>query len=363
MRRRMAQKQRGVALLVVLILLVMMSVLASRISQQFCRNVQKIHYQTSQQQLRWAIQAQMPVIEQILHEEGGGEDKPLQTEGIWQEPVETLGEHYRVVSQVVDAQHCFNVNSLLATEGTDSPEPSAPETASPKSAEKPTATAQTTAIAPPQGIAEKPRQQLILQKLLENAGMSSMSAEQVYGQLVDYLDPDETTVKGEQESDAWTAINAPQLPGNQMMRTLNELRLLPAFPAKSWVKVSRVLCALPDTTNKVNINTLTEAQAPLLAALLEGALTEDDAMRVIASRPKEGWESVQAFEKQLEEQFSVKKESLEQSREFIGINSQYFTVNSTGSTDALTLRVVTQLHLDSGSGEVKVWQRRYRMIE
>ncbi len=42
-------QQRGVALLVVLILLVMMSALAAKISQQFCRNLQKTHYQVSQQ--------------------------------------------------------------------------------------------------------------------------------------------------------------------------------------------------------------------------------------------------------------------------------------------------------------------------
>ncbi|STQ13000.1 general secretion pathway protein K [Enterobacter cloacae] len=52
------RKQRGVALLVVLILLVMMSALAAKISQQFCRNLQKTRYQVSQQQLRWAIQSQ-----------------------------------------------------------------------------------------------------------------------------------------------------------------------------------------------------------------------------------------------------------------------------------------------------------------
>ena len=52
------RKQRGVALLVVLILLVMMSALATKISQQFCRNLQKTRYQVSQQQLRWAIQSQ-----------------------------------------------------------------------------------------------------------------------------------------------------------------------------------------------------------------------------------------------------------------------------------------------------------------
>ena len=38
------RQQQGVALLVVLILLVMMSALAAKISQQFCRNLQKTHY-------------------------------------------------------------------------------------------------------------------------------------------------------------------------------------------------------------------------------------------------------------------------------------------------------------------------------
>jgi len=55
-------KQKGVALLVVLILLVMMSALAAKISQQFSRNLQKTHYQVSQQQLRWAMLAQEKVI-------------------------------------------------------------------------------------------------------------------------------------------------------------------------------------------------------------------------------------------------------------------------------------------------------------
>lgn len=60
------RQQKGVALLVVLILLVMMSALAAKISQQFCRNLQKTHYQISQQQLRWAMQAQEKVVKDRL---------------------------------------------------------------------------------------------------------------------------------------------------------------------------------------------------------------------------------------------------------------------------------------------------------
>jgi len=71
------RQQRGVALLVVLILLVMMSALAAKISQQFCRNLQKTHYQVSQQQLRWAIQRQEQVVKMRLQTAAIGENSVL----------------------------------------------------------------------------------------------------------------------------------------------------------------------------------------------------------------------------------------------------------------------------------------------
>lgn len=83
------RKQKGGALLVVLILLVMMSALAAKISQQFCRNLQKTHYQVSQQQLRWAMQAQEKVVKDRLQSDASGESNALSPEGDWQQPLET----------------------------------------------------------------------------------------------------------------------------------------------------------------------------------------------------------------------------------------------------------------------------------
>ena len=81
------RKQKGVALLVVLILLVMMSALAAKISQQFCRNLQKTHYQVSQQQLRWAIQRQEQVVKMRLQTAAIGENSVLTLEGDLKVPV------------------------------------------------------------------------------------------------------------------------------------------------------------------------------------------------------------------------------------------------------------------------------------
>ena len=332
------RKQKGVALLVVLILLVMMSALAARISQQFCRNLQKTHYQVSQQQLRWAMQAQEKVVKDRLQSDASGESKALTLQGDWHQPLETRGDDYTVVSQVEDAQDCFNVNNLLAADdiaqGQNAP-----------------------------AVPEKPRKEQIVEQLLTGSGLSQPTAHEVYSQLVDYLDGDTTTASEGAESDAWAGVVPPRQPANQMMRTIAEITLLPAFPATAYRKVSTLLCALPDTASKVDVNTLKPEQAALLAALFPGKLTEDDAVRLIDSRPETGWENMETFSKALEQTFPQLKDDLPQVAELLSISSRYFRVNYTGNTDELTLRVVSQLQVNNEAGEIVTWQRRYRMIE
>ena len=332
------RKQKGVALLVVLILLVMMSALAAKISQQFCRNLQKTHYQVSQQQLRWAMLAQEKVVKDRLQTDASGESKPLNPEGDWHQPLETRGEDYTVVSQVEDAQDCFNVNNLLASEKVTQGQnaPAAPE---------------------------KPRNEQIVEQILTESGLSHTTAEEVYQQLVDYLDGDTTTAKEGAESDAWAGVVPARQPANQMMRAIAEIRQLPAFPAAAYPKVSKLLCALPDSASKVDVNTLKPEQAALLAALFPGKITEDDALRLIDSRPETGWENMETFSKALEQTFPQLKDDLPQVAELLSTSSRYFRVNYTGNTDELTLRVVSQLQVNNEAGEIVTWQRRYRMIE
>ncbi|EPR9734827.1 type II secretion system minor pseudopilin GspK [Enterobacter bugandensis] len=332
------RKQKGVALLVVLILLVMMSALAAKISQQFCRNLQKTHYQVSQQQLRWAMQAQEKVVKDRLQTDATGENKALNLDGDWHQPLETRGEDYTVVSQVEDAQDCFNVNNLLAAEkipqGQNAP-----------------------------AVPEKSRNEQIVEQILTESGISHTTAEEVYQQLVDYLDGDATTAKDGAESDAWAGVVPARQPANQMMRTIAEIKQLPAFPVAAYPKVSKLLCALPDSASKVDVNTLKPEQAALLAALFPGKLTEDDAVRLIDSRPETGWENMETFSKALEQTFPQLKDDLPQVAELLSISSRYFRVNYTGNTDELTLRVVSQLQVNNEAGEIVTWQRRYRMIE
>lgn len=332
-------KQKGVALLVVLILLVMMSALAAKISQQFCRSLQKTHYQVSQQQLRWAMQAQEKAVKDLLQTQASGESKALAPDGDWHQPLETRGDNYTVVGQVEDAQNCFNVNNLLAEDKV----PAGKDT--------------------PAAALEKPRKEQIVEQILTDSGVSPSGAEEIYLQLVDYLDGDSVTVKEGAESDAWAGVVPARQPANQMMRNIAEIKLLPAFPAAAYPKVSKLLCALPDYASKVDVNTLKPEQAGVMAAFFPGKLTDEDVKRLIDSRPEAGWESMEAFTQVLELNFPQLKDDLPKVAEEFAINSRYFRVDYTGNTDDLTLLAVSQLQVNNEAGEIVTWQRRYRMIE
>jgi general secretion pathway protein K len=109
----------------------------------------------------------------------------------------------------------------------------------------------------PTALPEKPVKEQIVEQLLAESGVGTLAAEEIYQQLVDYLDADDVTAKQGQEADAWASVTPARGPANQMMRTINEIRLLPAFPQAAWPKVSKLLCALPDTDGTINVNTLT----------------------------------------------------------------------------------------------------------
>ena len=152
----------------------------------------------------------------------------LSPKGEWTEPVETEGEHYTVVSQIEDAQTCFNVNNLLAAD----PTPAVQTGLQPlfgrcgitveivhqllvnlfcvtgRNAavgqkllndarfdrffrQRPCGLYVQTAGALP----EKPVKARIVEQLLTDSGISAGDAEEIYQQLMDYLDGDTTTAK------------------------------------------------------------------------------------------------------------------------------------------------------------------------
>lgn len=352
MKQKSERRQRGVALLMVLILLVLMSVMAAKISQQFSGNLQRIQYQLSQQQLRWAILGADKQVLNALAKDVADPQKAGSVQQLWKEPLERDDGEVTLKSELVDGQNCFNVNALLGPADSSPAPGNAPADGAPAASNDPNA------------LSPEAQREKILEYLLTSTGINPVSAETVYQQLEEYLGVE----KPEQDSSrrdftqAYAAQKPPRVPARQMMYSISELKLLPGFPLSYYAKVKTLLCALPATKTAININTLSRDEAPLLSALFFGSLTAEDVMRLIDQRPEAGWETLEAFKTQLEQQFPVKSQAANLDK-YITLNSQFYTLYHTGNTEALTLRSADGLYIDTASGNQLLWSRRYRLVD
>ncbi|WP_372765163.1 type II secretion system protein GspK, partial [Litorivivens sp.] len=113
---------------------------------------------------------------------------------------------------------------------------------------------------------------------------------------------------------------------NGLMAAVSELNLLVQLKPEELDALSNLLCVVPETATKININTLKPEQAPLLVILLNGVLSEEAATQLLQQRPEQGWESVAQF---LEDPALAGKTLPEDYRDKLAVQSTFFraTIN------------------------------------
>jgi general secretion pathway protein K len=112
----------------------------------------------------------------------------------------------------------------------------------------------------------------------------------------DWVDSDaEPTAIGAEDS-AYAGGEDPYRTGNTLFADPGEARLLAGMTPEIFARVRPFLCVLPSAElSPLNVNTLTPDQAPLLAMLAPGQIDVRRAMRVLESRPREGWANMIEF--------------------------------------------------------------------
>jgi general secretion pathway protein K len=106
----------------------------------------------------------------------------------------------------------------------------------------------------------------------------------------DWVDSDTVAGPGGAEDEAYAAGPTPYRTGNTLFADPGEVRALSGMTPDIYARIRPWLCAMPtNDLSPLNINTLGVEQAPLLAMLAPGQLTVDRAGRVIAQRPSGGW--------------------------------------------------------------------------
>ncbi|MEM1409241.1 MAG: type II secretion system minor pseudopilin GspK, partial [Pseudomonadota bacterium] len=133
-------------------------------------------------------------------------------------------------------------------------------------------------------------------QLIVAVGGSRSAGEQMAARIADFMDSDNRVGTGGAEDFDYMRRPVPYRTSGSLMLSISELRVVEGFSRDVYRSLVPYLCALPtDGAGTLNINTLNEADAPLLMAATGNALTVDQARRLIRARPEQGYESVEAF--------------------------------------------------------------------
>ena len=146
---------------------------------------------------------------------------------------------------------------------------------------------------PRTGLARRPTGIAQFAGLMTALGVPDLEARRIAEAAADWVDSDSA---GSAEDALYAASPEPYRTGNTLFADVGELRSLAGMTAETYGRLRPWLCALPVAElSPVNVNTLLPEQAPLLAMLAPGQIDRDKARRVLAARPASGWDDVIDF--------------------------------------------------------------------
>lgn len=170
-----------------------------------------------------------------------------------------------VMAQVRDAGNCFNVNSLVEAER--------PEMLVTRG----TAVAQFAA-------------------LMRLVGIDPRATDQIAAATADWIDSDQIPAPGGAEDGVYLQRATPYRTAGGLVADPGEIRMVAGMTPAIFGRLRPWLCALPEAElSPININTLLPEQALLLAMLTEGKIGADAARQLLAQRPPGGYGSLVTF--------------------------------------------------------------------
>ena len=267
MRRRIAERERGAALLAVLLLVAVTGAVAAsmieglRLSRSIAVNA------TARDQGRLFADgveqlALLTIDDQVLR-------SPQRTTlaGNWNGATRTVRLPGGASADIIvrDGGNCFNINSVVDGQ------PGRP------------------LVRRASGVGQFIGLMIALQ-------VPEQDARRIAEAAADWVDSDVVTGPAGAEDEAYAGGPAPYRTGNTLFADPGEVRALAGMTPDIYARIRPWICALPvNDLSPININTLGLDQAPLLAMLAPGQLGLDRARRVLGQRPSGGWSNQVEF--------------------------------------------------------------------
>ena len=305
--RPASASQRGVAILIVLILVTLMSLLAVKMNGLFVSNYQRVEAIKALQTQQWIINSE----EKRLLKKMAQRDWNMLSTQKWHRELNLAGTTWRIAGKLESAQRCFNLNTLAKL----------PFTA--KSADS----------------EQHQRYQTMLAELLSPAQDRDIA---------------------EALLQRFSALQTADSEAARRKTLLYQENELPAA-ARASIRADRSspLCLLPSRQARVDINQLSREQAPLLAALFTPYLSLEKAQALIAARPEGGWKSLKAAHEawmKISYETSIPLSLFE---ELLSVQSHFWRSQITVTDEEHALTVSSEIYFSPEENSAFIWNHRY----
>jgi general secretion pathway protein K len=249
------KQSRGMALLIVLLLLALMAILSMGIQQYWQLTFARtLHAQTAFQ-AKWDLLAGEQFARQLLSE-SLHDETTVNLGQRWATSGEIRTEDRAIAYNIKDVQSCFNINALRYHYLPDK------QKTPPEDQDQTPAQASRTATA--NNIVRQ-----VFDALLANLAFTDEETERIAQALEQHL-----------------------LPLNSSFSDVSELRAFPFIDRQQYLRLRPWLCALPERKPAININTLSEADLPLLRSLFLNQTSDARLKQLLHARPAGGWQSL-----------------------------------------------------------------------
>ncbi|MBW3697643.1 general secretion pathway protein GspK [Vibrio sp. T187] len=320
-------RQRGVALIVVLMLLAIMATIAATMSERLFTQFKRAGNQLNYQQAYW-YSLGIEGLAKVGIEQSYEDNETINLNQPWalEEQVFPL-DYGQVSGRIKDKQACFNLNVLSQV------------------------TAESNSSNSPYLVA-------VWQRLLEELEVEPYQAEVIAESSWEFIDGNtETGTSSGVEDSTYEAMKPAYLTANSLLADSSELRAIYQVSGEVMQKVSPYICALPTDDWRLNVNTLTPEQSMILVAMFSPNLSASNAKDLIENRPFDGWASVDEFMAEAA-MVAIEESVSKKAKPYLTVDSAYFELDAEVLVDKSRVRIRSLFYSDNRE-TVTVVRRRF----
>lgn len=309
-----ASKQRGVALISVMLIIALCVIIASQLVQEQRLQIERSSNLFDRKQAFQYARSSERFVASLLAKTLKDNDGQTNLDQDWAKTGMSFPVSNGVIEgQIKDLSTCLNVNAMWQP---DMEEP------------------------------DRIEMRAIFVRLMEAIELKGeLSHEDLANNIYDWLDEDDYPIEAVgYDGDSYASLDFPYLSANSPLVEVNELRVINGFDVVTYEATKDVLCALPQHRDLViNINTLDSEKPEYLMAVLD--VDKSTAQDIIAERPDDGYKDIADFW----ESAKVKalKNITPKVKSYFTVSSKFFKLVTNASYNDANFALTSLIQIDN----------------